>query len=191
MKNAIEAAVDHTSFMSFYGSVDVQKLKSDSGLHQWKITFLNRKADLPQLDCKLTGTVRTIVDAVGERINDVFFTLSLKSRKSPPISHNATANEVKLALESILGSNSVSVSSEFNEYSNFNGSRSWLITFVGNHLRGNFAEIRGHGEKLHGSNAFVKTKEVVCGIYLSGLFCLKVKDYWTRHININATASKN
>ena len=172
----MESVVDNKSILPIYGKVSVSRHTFSSGSIGWKITFLDQIGDVPELDCHPFAATYTFLNGTGEAINDGNFELKVGSEQPITIPHNGTKDDIRDALNGVLGEDAVSVSAEHNGLPNFNGERSWLITFIGSKLRGDIDKVLVDGSNLQGTNAFVEVEEITHGTHLKGFFRIRIVD---------------
>ncbi len=166
----MESISDNNSIFPIYGKVSVSRHTFSSRSIGWKITFLEQIGDVPELDCRPFAETYTLLNGTGEAINDGDFKLTVGPEQSVTISHNGTKEDVRDALNGVLGEGAVTVSDENNGLPNFNGERSWLITFIGSKRRGNIDKVLVDGSNLQGTSAFVEVEEITAGTHLKGSF---------------------
>jgi hypothetical protein len=151
--------------------VEVSRTPLDGrGGFVWSITFKEAEGDLPLLApvSSLTGTGATMkVEEVvkGNQIRGSF-ALSMNGHASSLLSYDATASEIKAALEALDTVGGVSVVEH--GYVDTESGRGWTVTFLDTLNPGDVAALVPTCDLLTGEGAAVLVREVVKGSEASG-----------------------
>eukprot|EP00979_Chaetoceros_neogracilis_P004104 scaffold713_cov274-Chaetoceros_neogracile.AAC.1 len=177
---------------AYYGKVKVTKINIGSNTVRMIIIFDTDVYDRPSLACGPNVLVRTLVDGVERKVLGGSFQLLFGNAISKEILFNSTASDLKNALKDLRlsGEDSFDVSEDQDEYPNGCNSGSWLITFKGHDMNGDLDLFQPVNEKLLGHNSNIVVVEVEKGSFLTGTYRLKVKDFWSATIFVNATVSE-
>ena len=189
MEGLIEAVIDPETGLSFYGDVEVSEELMNT-TSNWVITFLEKAGNLDELVCNSNIHVSTIINGTSLLSIDSKFLLWFGGEESPPINMNATSADVKSALESLstVDQGSIEVSEEYRGYADFNGGKSWLVTFIGKRFDQDVELMHGSPVSKNTLSAKVDVTEVISGSELQGSFRLKVRNEWSDSIPVFASA---
>ena len=187
LKETMESLVGFGSQGSYYGKIEVTKVNISSSGTRMVIVFDTHVYDRPALICGSNVHVKTLVDGVERKVSGGSFQFTFGNETSKEILYNATASDVKNALEALegIGEGAVEVSGE-DESDGKSGP--WIIAFKGSNMNGDLPSIQPTNEALMGHNPKVSVEEVEKGSFLTGTYRLKVKKLWTAPIYVNATA---
>jgi len=173
-----------------YGDVLVSRSTSQNSTC-WTVTFLEIVGNPGQLTCSEDVKTLTLSNGTSTPISDGTFTLMFCGFETKPISYNATAVDIKHALEEIqiIGIDGVQVSSENSSFASRNGEMIWAITFSGRKVEGDIPLLSTKSNNLGGSKSSILLTEVRKGSHISGFFRLNMKDKWSNPISVQAKAS--
>ena len=183
IKDSIESVINQ-----LYGKVSVTKYVTDSDIRQVIIVFMN--IGTSKISCN-NARVQFLSNGTKASITGGYFSLNIGSNSTLPISYNATAHEVQLAIEMVTtwSSRQVLVSEEnIPKFTGKDGGHSWLVTFIGHNSNDSYTVSGIHSQNLIGPNAFVKLANATSDSLLTGSFRLKIRDYYSTEIKPFASA---
>ncbi|KAH9164316.1 hypothetical protein LEN26_000103 [Aphanomyces euteiches] len=173
---------DSTAMISAFSVIGDMGSLSISGSNPWQITFTQLAGSIPTLDCGIGQTVNVIQTSTSSKLS-WFFKLGYNNIWSAPISPSDTALSVQTALNSLLGSGSVSVSGS---NSLMNNGRSWEITFT--NMPGVQPLLSVDTSLLGGTNPQVIVTRKTTGSQVTGSFQLAINGQLTDVLPPNISA---
>ncbi|CAM9707700.1 unnamed protein product, partial [Discosporangium mesarthrocarpum] len=183
--------------VTILGDVWVERVNTTvSGGGVWDVTFLENAQDVPMLSCGSDATVTLVTGSTCEGIGGEFV-LGFHGNLTAPIPFNASADQVKDALEALPAIDNVTVTGGSSNVTDPNGGREWYVTFSGRDVDGNVALISADGSELTGSGSTVDIVESSPGNEPGGHFMLEsdtARRGWPEHrsgwIEVGMTASE-
>ena len=191
---AVEGA--HIKNKKYYGNVAVQKIILGQDIVQMILIFdefipevvNNDSPALLQCDPEKVK-VSTLARGVKRKILGGYFQIAFNNHTSDEIPYDASSTDLKQVLETIpaIGSDGVVISKPINVH---NGSQTWFVTFIGNSTRGAVPLLNMATNKLEGFNPYIHVDRVNRGSFLVGSYQLKIKNFWSAPIQVQATAKE-
>ncbi|KAI9997870.1 hypothetical protein PInf_002127 [Phytophthora infestans] len=154
-----------------FGRVDV----TGTAGGPWAVTFVDLAGNLPLLSCGVTQTATEVTPGSGNGLAGTF-KLQLRGESTSPLSFDATAAEVAVALKGLSSIDDVTVSSQPGDA---NGGGAWLVTFSGSD--GDVPMLEAQDVNLQGESPLVTVGESQRGSRISGLVAFA----WNNTLSVN------
>ena len=167
-----------------------RSLADDQGGYMYSITLINLQRNVRSLSCETNDIFRAVAGA-GCKVRTLldgnqlggFFTLTYGGQTTSSIQHDATANDMETALESLDKITSLTVTRTL--VPDHEGGFTWTIQFVTN--LGDLGII-GATSSLTGTSNNIKIMELQKGNWLNGFFTMSHGGKTTHPIPYDATA---
>ncbi|KAI9998049.1 hypothetical protein PInf_002383 [Phytophthora infestans] len=154
-----------------FGRVDV----TGTAGGPWAVTFVDLAGNLPLLSCGAAQTVTEVTPGSGNGLAGTF-KLQLRGESTSPLSFDATAAEVAVALKGLSSIDDVTVSSQPGDA---NGGGAWFVTFSGSD--GDVPMLEAQDVNLQGESPLVTVGESQRGSRISGLVAFA----WNNTLSVN------